>query len=110
MSCRDLADAVAHDGRWPDTAGAPLRRDGALGRDDGWEADVNCLCECEMENPCTSGRASLFQAEDEGRTDRDVYHYELLRIDMAEMLGFASIWNVQPHSQGTRCAPMYRSI
>jgi alkanesulfonate monooxygenase SsuD/methylene tetrahydromethanopterin reductase-like flavin-dependent oxidoreductase (luciferase family) len=39
----------------------------------------------------------IFQAEDERRTDRDVYQNELRLADLAEPLGFDSIWGVEHH-------------
>lgn len=43
------------------------------------------------------GMGVIFQAEDERRTDRDVYQNELRLADLAEPLGFDSIWGVEHH-------------
>jgi alkanesulfonate monooxygenase SsuD/methylene tetrahydromethanopterin reductase-like flavin-dependent oxidoreductase (luciferase family) len=43
------------------------------------------------------GTAVIFQGTDEGRTDRDVYVNELRLADLAEPLGFGSIWGVEHH-------------
>jgi alkanesulfonate monooxygenase SsuD/methylene tetrahydromethanopterin reductase-like flavin-dependent oxidoreductase (luciferase family) len=41
--------------------------------------------------------AVIFQGEGEGRTDRNVYRNELRFADLAEPLGFESIWGVEHH-------------
>jgi alkanesulfonate monooxygenase SsuD/methylene tetrahydromethanopterin reductase-like flavin-dependent oxidoreductase (luciferase family) len=41
--------------------------------------------------------AVIFQGEGEGRTDRNVYRNELRIADLAEPLGFESIWGVEHH-------------
>ncbi len=43
------------------------------------------------------GMGVIFQAEDERRTDRDVYQNELRLAELAEPLGFDSIWGVEHH-------------
>jgi alkanesulfonate monooxygenase SsuD/methylene tetrahydromethanopterin reductase-like flavin-dependent oxidoreductase (luciferase family) len=43
------------------------------------------------------GMAVIFQGEGEGRTDRNVYRNELRFADLAEPLGFESIWGVEHH-------------
>jgi alkanesulfonate monooxygenase SsuD/methylene tetrahydromethanopterin reductase-like flavin-dependent oxidoreductase (luciferase family) len=43
------------------------------------------------------GLAVIFQGEGEGRTDRNVYRNELRFADLAEPLGFESIWGVEHH-------------
>ena len=43
------------------------------------------------------GTAVIFQGEGEGRTDRNVYRNELRLADLAEPLGFESIWGVEHH-------------
>jgi len=43
------------------------------------------------------GMAVIFQGSGEGRTDRDVYQNELRLADLAEPLGFESIWGVEHH-------------
>jgi alkanesulfonate monooxygenase SsuD/methylene tetrahydromethanopterin reductase-like flavin-dependent oxidoreductase (luciferase family) len=43
------------------------------------------------------GTAVIFQGEGEGRTDRNVYRNELRFADLAEPLGFESIWGVEHH-------------
>jgi len=43
------------------------------------------------------GMAAIFQATGEGRTDRNVYQNELRLADLAEPLGFESIWGVEHH-------------
>ena len=43
------------------------------------------------------GMAVIFQATDPKRTDRDVYKAELALGDLAEPLGFDSLWGVEPH-------------
>jgi len=43
------------------------------------------------------GMAVIFQATDPKRTDRDVYKAELALGDLAEPLGFDSIWGVEHH-------------
>src|SRR5262245_55560505 len=43
------------------------------------------------------GTAVIFQGEGEGRTDRNVYRNELRLADLAEPLGFQSIWGVEHH-------------
>src|SRR2546422_7494901 len=43
------------------------------------------------------GMAVVFQGEGEGRTDRNVYRNELRFADLAEPLGFESIWGVEHH-------------
>jgi alkanesulfonate monooxygenase SsuD/methylene tetrahydromethanopterin reductase-like flavin-dependent oxidoreductase (luciferase family) len=39
----------------------------------------------------------IFQGEGEGRTDRNVYRNELRFADLAEPLGFESLWGVEHH-------------
>src|SRR5262245_14666769 len=43
------------------------------------------------------GMASIFQNPARRRTDRDVYREELALADLAEPLGFDSIWSVEHH-------------
>jgi alkanesulfonate monooxygenase SsuD/methylene tetrahydromethanopterin reductase-like flavin-dependent oxidoreductase (luciferase family) len=43
------------------------------------------------------GLAVIFQGAGEGRTDRNVYRNELRLSDLAEPLGFESIWGVEHH-------------
>ena len=43
------------------------------------------------------GMAIVFQGEGEGRTDRNVYQNELRFGDLAEPLGFESLWGVEHH-------------
>jgi alkanesulfonate monooxygenase SsuD/methylene tetrahydromethanopterin reductase-like flavin-dependent oxidoreductase (luciferase family) len=43
------------------------------------------------------GMAVIFQGMGEGRSDRDVYRGELRLGDLAEPLGFESIWGVEHH-------------
>ncbi len=43
------------------------------------------------------GTAVIFQATDPKRNDRDVYEHELKLGDLAEPLGFDSIWGVEHH-------------
>jgi len=43
------------------------------------------------------GMGLIFQATDPKRTDRDVYSHELKLGDLAEPLGFDSIWGVEHH-------------
>jgi alkanesulfonate monooxygenase SsuD/methylene tetrahydromethanopterin reductase-like flavin-dependent oxidoreductase (luciferase family) len=43
------------------------------------------------------GMATIFQGSGEGRTDRNVYQNELRLADLAEPLGFESIWGVEHH-------------
>jgi alkanesulfonate monooxygenase SsuD/methylene tetrahydromethanopterin reductase-like flavin-dependent oxidoreductase (luciferase family) len=43
------------------------------------------------------GMGVIFQATDPSRTDRDVYKAELALGDLAEPLGFDSIWGVEHH-------------
>ena len=43
------------------------------------------------------GTGVIFQGEGEGRTDRNVYRNELRLGDLAEPLGFESIWGVEHH-------------
>ena len=43
------------------------------------------------------GMAVIFQGSGEGRTDRNVYRNELRFGDMAEPLGFESLWGVEHH-------------
>jgi alkanesulfonate monooxygenase SsuD/methylene tetrahydromethanopterin reductase-like flavin-dependent oxidoreductase (luciferase family) len=43
------------------------------------------------------GMASIFQNPGRRRTDRDVYREELRLADLAEPLGFDSIWSVEHH-------------
>src|SRR5690348_2304560 len=43
------------------------------------------------------GMAVIFQGSGEGRTDRNVYRNELRFGDMAEPLGFESVWGVEHH-------------
>ncbi|AUX27035.1 alkanal monooxygenase [Sorangium cellulosum] len=51
------------------------------------------------------GMGVIFQAEDEGRTDGDVYRNELRLADLAEPLGFDSIWGVEHHFTGHTVCP-----
>jgi alkanesulfonate monooxygenase SsuD/methylene tetrahydromethanopterin reductase-like flavin-dependent oxidoreductase (luciferase family) len=39
----------------------------------------------------------IFQGQGEGRTDRNVYRHELRLADLAEPLGFESLWGVEHH-------------
>ena len=43
------------------------------------------------------GMASVFQNPQQSRTDRDVYRNELRLADLAEPLGFESVWGVEHH-------------
>src|SRR5204862_388523 len=43
------------------------------------------------------GMGVIFQGEGEGRTDRNVYRNELRLGDLAEPLGFDSLWGVEHH-------------
>ncbi|HTY55223.1 MAG TPA: LLM class flavin-dependent oxidoreductase [Candidatus Binataceae bacterium] len=43
------------------------------------------------------GMAVIFQGQGEGRTDRNVYRNELRLADLAEPLGFDSLWGVEHH-------------
>ena len=43
------------------------------------------------------GMAVIFQGAGEGRTDRNVYRNELRLADLAEPLGYESIWGVEHH-------------
>ena len=50
------------------------------------------------------GMAVIFQGAGEGRTDRNVYRNELRFADLAEPLGFESIWGVEHHfTEYTMC-------
>src|SRR5436309_7842842 len=43
------------------------------------------------------GMASVFQNPNKGRTDREVYRNELRLADLAEPLGYESVWGVEHH-------------
>jgi alkanesulfonate monooxygenase SsuD/methylene tetrahydromethanopterin reductase-like flavin-dependent oxidoreductase (luciferase family) len=43
------------------------------------------------------GMGVIFQGQGSGRTDRNVYRHELRLADLAEPLGFESIWGVEHH-------------
>ena len=43
------------------------------------------------------GMASVFQNPKKGRTDREVYRSELRLADLAEPLGYESVWGVEHH-------------
>ena len=43
------------------------------------------------------GMGLIFQALGEGRTDQNVYQNELRLGDLAEPLGFESLWGVEHH-------------
>lgn len=43
------------------------------------------------------GMAVKFQGAGDGRTDRNVYRNELRPADLAEPLGFESLWGVEHH-------------
>ena len=43
------------------------------------------------------GLASVFQNPKQTRTDYDVYRHELRLVDLAEPLGFESVWGVEHH-------------
>ena len=50
------------------------------------------------------GTGVIFQGQGEGRTDRNVYRNELRLGDLAEPLGFESIWGVEHHfTEYTMC-------
>src|SRR6266852_2348688 len=49
------------------------------------------------ERPMHIGMAAVFQNPDKARTDREVYCSELRLADLAEPLGFESIWGVEHH-------------
>ena len=50
------------------------------------------------------GTGVIFQGQGEGRTDRNVYRNELRLGDLAEPLGFDSIWGVEHHfTEYTMC-------
>ncbi|HUE40091.1 MAG TPA: LLM class flavin-dependent oxidoreductase [Candidatus Binatia bacterium] len=50
------------------------------------------------------GMGVIFQGQGEGRTDRNVYRNELRLGDLAEPLGFESIWGVEHHfTEYTMC-------
>ena len=43
------------------------------------------------------GVGVIFQGQGAGRTDRNVYRNELRLADLAEPLGFESLWGVEHH-------------
>src|SRR5262245_49010998 len=43
------------------------------------------------------GMAAVFQNPHKGKTDREVYRHELRLADLAEPLGFQSVWGVEHH-------------
>src|SRR5436190_14167829 len=50
------------------------------------------------------GMGVIFQGQGEGRTDRNVYRNELRLGDLAEPLGFESLWGVEHHfTEYTMC-------
>src|SRR5438094_7678726 len=49
------------------------------------------------ERPMHVGMAAVFQNPGKARTDREVYRNELRLADLAEPLGFESIWGVEHH-------------
>ena len=50
------------------------------------------------------GMGVIFQGQGEGRTDRNVYRNELRFADLAEPLGFESLWGVEHHfTEYTMC-------
>jgi alkanesulfonate monooxygenase SsuD/methylene tetrahydromethanopterin reductase-like flavin-dependent oxidoreductase (luciferase family) len=51
------------------------------------------------------GTGVVFQGTGEGRTDRTVYRNELRLADLAEPLGFESIWGVEHHFTGYTMCP-----
>src|SRR4051812_36865344 len=51
------------------------------------------------------GMATVFQNPHKARTDRDVYLNELRLTDLAEPLGFESIWGVEHHFTGYTMCP-----
>ncbi|HYZ93913.1 MAG TPA: LLM class flavin-dependent oxidoreductase [Actinomycetota bacterium] len=51
------------------------------------------------------GTAVIFQGTGEGRTDHNVYRNELRLADLAEPLGFESIWGVEHHFTGYTMCP-----
>src|SRR5262245_38876498 len=49
------------------------------------------------EQPMHVGMGVIFQGQGEGRTDRNVYRNELRFADLAEPLGYESLWGVEHH-------------
>jgi len=49
------------------------------------------------ERPMHVGMAAVFQNPGKAQTDREVYRNELRLADLAEPLGFESIWGVEHH-------------
>ena len=43
------------------------------------------------------GMASVFQNPKQSRADREIYRNELRLVDLAEPLGFESVWGVEHH-------------
>ena len=43
------------------------------------------------------GMSAFFQNRIEGMSDREVYRHEISMADMAEPLGFDSIWSAEHH-------------
>src|ERR1700722_10932600 len=57
------------------------------------------------------GIAVIFQGSGEGRTDRNVYRNELRFGDMAEPLGFESLWGVEHHfTDYTMCPDLFQFL
>jgi len=51
------------------------------------------------------GMASVFQNPNKGRADREVYRNELRLADLAEPLGYESVWGVEHHFTDYTSAP-----
>ena len=57
------------------------------------------------------GMGVIFQGEGEGRTDRNVYRNELRLGDLAEPLGFESLWGVEHHfTDYTMCPDVHSDV
>ena len=57
------------------------------------------------------GMAVIFQGQGENRSDREVYQRELRLGDMAEPLGFESIWGVEHHfTEYTMCPDVLQHL
>ncbi len=57
------------------------------------------------------GMAVIFQGQGEGRTDRNVYRNELRLGDLAEPLGYESLWGVEHHfTEYTMCPDVLQHL
>src|SRR5436309_1709519 len=84
-----VAPVPPHTGRFPETRSMVSGRTSTASKAGRTATGKGCAMHV--------GMGVIFQGEGEGRTDRNVYRNELRLGDLAEPLGFESLWGVEHH-------------